>query len=188
MTKNLRVKRYNDGTAIPEVASNLTWTELSTGARCWYSHEPDKYKETCGGLYNWYAVNSGKLCPAGWHVPSDEEWKTLEKALGLTQEQADAKGWRGTNEGNQMRSTSGWTGDRTGSNISGFSGEAGGCRNPNTGLFTNVTGYGFWWTGSQSSVSTAWFRSLASNYGLIMRNDDTSWTKKSGFSVRCVRN
>jgi len=46
-----------------------------------------------GALYNWYTVKTGKLCPTGWHMPSDEEWKQLEMALGMTKEEADI--WAG---------------------------------------------------------------------------------------------
>jgi uncharacterized protein (TIGR02145 family) len=59
-----------------------------------------------GAVYNWYAVASGHLCPSGWHVPSDQEWKNLEMHLGMTSSQANASLWRGTDQGTQMKSTS----------------------------------------------------------------------------------
>lgn len=76
MAEDLKTATYNDGTEIP----NVTVTEdneldsLNKGAYAWYDNEESR-GETYGALYNWYAVKTGKLCPDGWHVPSDEEWK-----------------------------------------------------------------------------------------------------------------
>ena len=76
--ENLRTTVYADGTAIPEVTANGAWTGLSTGAQCTYDNDAINAL-IYGRLYNWYAVNNGSgLCPSGWHVPTDEEWKTLE--------------------------------------------------------------------------------------------------------------
>ncbi len=66
---------------------------------------------TDGGLYQWnemmqYSTSGGVqgICPTGWHLPTDSEWKTLEMALGMTQVQADLTGWRGTDQGTQLKS------------------------------------------------------------------------------------
>jgi uncharacterized protein (TIGR02145 family) len=72
--------KYNDGTAIPNVTDATAWSELTTGALCDYDNTPSN-SETYGKLYNWYAVNTGKLCPTGWHVPSNTEWTTFENYL-----------------------------------------------------------------------------------------------------------
>ncbi len=78
-------------------------------------------------LYNWYTVNTGKLCPTGWHVPTDAEFKTLEMYLGMTQEQADETTWRGTDQGSQMKNIHRMENRRKGStNTSGFSALPGG--------------------------------------------------------------
>src|ERR1035437_3093980 len=76
MVENLKTTKYNDGTAIPNVTSVTGWRNLTTGAYCNYENDianGTKY----GHLYNWYAVNTGKLAPKGWHVPTDAEWQTL---------------------------------------------------------------------------------------------------------------
>ena len=74
MAENLKVTKYNDGIAIPNVTDDTAWGELTTGAGalCDYDNTPSN-SETYGKLYNWHAVNTGKLCPTGWHVPSDAE-------------------------------------------------------------------------------------------------------------------
>jgi hypothetical protein len=80
MTENLKTTKYNDGTDIPLVTDNGAWDSLSTPAYCWYIIDSElhtKYTQTCGALYNWYAVETGKLCPNGWHVPTNSEWTEL---------------------------------------------------------------------------------------------------------------
>ena len=82
MVENLKVTEYNDGTAIPLVESNSDWWNRTTAAYSWNENDEAKYKDSYGALYNWYAVNTGKLCPAGWHVPTDAEWTELIRYLG----------------------------------------------------------------------------------------------------------
>ena len=77
MAENLKTKLYNNGDLIPDVTSEIEWDGLGTDAFCWYNNDQQTYKATYGALYNWYAVNTGKLWPAGWHVPSDAEWTTF---------------------------------------------------------------------------------------------------------------
>src|SRR5574344_1985932 len=106
MAENLKVTKYNDGIAIPNVTDATAWSELTTGALCDYDNTPSN-SETYGKLYNWYAVNTGKLCPTGWHVPSDAEWTILENYL-----IANGYNYDGTTTNNKiakaMASSSGW--------------------------------------------------------------------------------
>ncbi len=81
MAENIASTKYNDGTDIPLVIDNTVWETLSTPAYCW-NFDLISYGYTCGGLYNWYAVNTGKLCPTGWHVPTDTEWTILTTYAG----------------------------------------------------------------------------------------------------------
>jgi uncharacterized protein (TIGR02145 family) len=79
MAENLRTSRYNDGTRIPNVSDNTEWENLlsniynepfiTIGAYCWYNNDSATYENVYGKLYNWGVVNSGKICPVGWHVP-----------------------------------------------------------------------------------------------------------------------
>ena len=80
--ENLKTTKYNDNSDIPNVTDNNTWIALSTPGFCWYNNDASTYKNTYGALYNWYAVNTDKLCPSGWHVPSDDEFTTFTNFLG----------------------------------------------------------------------------------------------------------
>jgi len=81
MAENLRTSKYNDATAIPLVADDSAWINDKTGAYCWYNNDV-AFKYPYGALYNWYAVNTGKLCPTDWHVATDAEWSILINYLG----------------------------------------------------------------------------------------------------------
>jgi uncharacterized protein (TIGR02145 family) len=80
IAENLKTTKYRDGAAIPNVTDNTTWDDLTSGAYCWNRNDTGN-KAIYGALYNWYAVNTGKLCPTGWHVPSDAEWDVLYNYL-----------------------------------------------------------------------------------------------------------
>lgn len=82
MAENLRTSRLNDGTSIPKVTFSDPWWDVSTPGYNWCDKDSDNYSTTYGAMYNWYTVNTGKLCPTGWHVPSDDEWETLCAFLG----------------------------------------------------------------------------------------------------------
>jgi uncharacterized protein (TIGR02145 family) len=82
MAENLRVTTYNDGTPIAEIIENDKWNSSTTGAYCNYNNTNNLSTiATYGHLYNWYAVNTGKLAPQGWHVPTQGEWAYLENYL-----------------------------------------------------------------------------------------------------------
>jgi uncharacterized protein (TIGR02145 family) len=82
LAENLKTTRYHDGTQIPEVADQSEWQNRKSAAYCWYNNDASSFKAVYGALYNWYAVNTGKLCPSGWHVPTLDEWKILAAYLG----------------------------------------------------------------------------------------------------------
>src|SRR5690606_36355493 len=71
MVENLKTTKFNDGTDIPEVTDGGQWTTLTTGAYCWCNNDAPTYKTPYGAYYNWWSVSTGKLCPTGWHVPTD---------------------------------------------------------------------------------------------------------------------
>ena len=148
-----------------------------------------------GGLYTWseanqlastclttsctLPVNNQGICPSGWHIPTDAEYKTLEMYLGMTQAQADAKDWRGTNQGSKLS-----TQTLNGVNSSGFTGLLAGTRNPDNAFYDRGT-LAYLWSGSEYSATNGWVRALYSGYTTIYR--DTS-SKAYGFSVRCAKN
>lgn len=186
LRENLKVIRYNDGTAISNVTSSTSWLGLTTGAYCNYNNDIS-YVDTYGRLYNWYAVtNSRRLCPTGWHVPSDAEWTQLEIYLGMSQTTANLVNWRGTNEGGKMKESglTHWNSPNTGAtNESGFNGLPGGIRW--TSDFSNsVRANGTWWSSTEYNSNEAWYRGLYWDRGTICRSQDP---KTYGFAVRCIK-
>jgi uncharacterized protein (TIGR02145 family) len=135
---------------------------------------------TYGVLYNWFAAKAA--CPPGWHLPSDEEWKQLEMALGMTKEQADATGSRGTDQGKQMKATSGWFINGNGFNTSGFSALPGG--NIDYITFFNIEKKGFWLSSTEGDANLVWIRILEYGNEKVQRGLNY---KGYCFSVRCVR-
>jgi uncharacterized protein (TIGR02145 family) len=143
--------------------------------------------DTYGGLYQWnemmqYTTTQGTkgICPAGWHLPCDDEWKTLEMALGMSQSEADDTGYRGTDEGGKMKETgyAHWNSPNTGAtNTSGFTALPGGVH-LSDGFFLSLGDTGWWW-----SSSAGWLRGL--NYDNVQVRRDTYGT--TGFSVRCLK-
>jgi uncharacterized protein (TIGR02145 family) len=180
MAENLKTTKYNDGKDILNITDNTEWSNLTTDAYCWYNNDIEN-KAIYGALYNWFAVNTGKLCPTGWHVPTDFEWKQLEMELGLNQAQADMIGWRGTDQGTYMKYTNYWTNNGNGINSIGFSALPGGFRTSN---FFWIGDAGYWWSSTERTDADAWIRILSYVYTNISRN--YNW-KYFGFSVRCVK-
>jgi uncharacterized protein (TIGR02145 family) len=77
MKENLKTSKYNDGEAIPLILDGTAWRNLFTEGCCWYENNIADSKKIYGLLYNWHTINTGKLCPKGWHVPTDDEWLQL---------------------------------------------------------------------------------------------------------------
>jgi uncharacterized protein (TIGR02145 family) len=195
MAENLRVTKYNDGSAIPLDTSTATWNMATTPKWCFYRNtsNADSIKKF-GVLYNWYVVtraNPKKIAPTGWHVPSDAEWGTLESYL-------IAKGynWDGTNTGNKIaksmaaktdwltNSTTGVVGcDLTKNNSSGFSALPGGYRYY-SGVFSNQSDNGIWWSATERDATFAWDRYLLCDSDYLGRDGNL---KSRGFSVRLVK-
>jgi uncharacterized protein (TIGR02145 family) len=136
---------------------------------------------TYGVLYNWPAVMTEGICPSGWHIPTDGEWQTMEIFLGMSESEAAGTGFRGTDEGYQMKSFSGWNSGVNGSNSSGFTGLPGAYRY--SGGFDDDGGNGYWWSASESG-SYSLLRGLLYDFGSVYRD---FITRDYGFSARCVR-
>ena len=172
MVENLKTIHYNDGTRIPNVTDNVAWVVLSTPAYCWYNNDATTYKNTYGAMYNWYAVNTGKLAPVGWHVATDAEWTTLTTFLGG--ESVAGGDLKETGTGNWSIPNIGAT------NSSGFTALPGGDRYDNGGAFDDIGYGGYWW----SSGVTAYAWAMVYNTSNVNRG---SIGPSHGFSVRCVK-
>ncbi|MCZ7555455.1 MAG: IPT/TIG domain-containing protein [Bacteroidia bacterium] len=184
MLRNLDVSTYRNGDTISQVTDPTAWNGLTTGAWCYYNNDP-AMGAIYGKLYNWYAISDPRgLAPTGWHVPSDEEWKTLEKTLGMSQSEVDATDWRGTDEGGKMKEigTAHWMSPNTGAtNSSGFTALPGGFRSG--GKDYSVGSNGYWWSSSESGATKAWYRELGHSRARVSRGA----AKGNGFSVRCIK-
>ena len=144
-----------------------------------------------GGLYQWkemmqYSTQEGAqgVCPNGWHIPSDNEWKEMEKELGMSLSEADKMGLHGTNEGGKLKSASDWSSKGDGTNSSGFSALPGGYRTSFVS-FATLGSNGFWWSSSETSGTSAWARYLYNDYDQVSRDNNY---KADGQSVRCIKN
>jgi uncharacterized protein (TIGR02145 family) len=188
-TKNLNVSRYRNGDIIPQVTNATQWSNLTSGAWCWYNNDSATYAATYGKLYNWFAVTDPRgLAPTGWHVPSDSEWNVLVKCIDSTADTTYSNiGVQSTIAGGALKEigTTHWLYPNTGaSNISGFSCIPGGGRD-NNGISYAIFSSGKFWTTTESSATNAWHRGLIYNTSDINRN--TIATKLHGFSVRLLR-
>jgi uncharacterized protein (TIGR02145 family) len=186
MAENLKTTRYNDGIGIPVVEGSLNWSRLTSAGLSWY--DDDKTNSTTyGALYNWYAVNTDKLCPAGWRIPSDEEWKVLEGYVDslyrIGDHVWDKPGLRGHDAGKRLKAKSGWRFAGNGTDDFGFSALPGGERLTS---FNNTKGSsGFWWSSTEDGSANAWYRCMIYSFDEISRD---THPKKMGFSVRCLKN
>lgn len=175
MVENLKTTKFRDGTSIQNITDESEWYKITSPAYCWYNNDISN-KRTYGALYNWYAVNTGKLAPTGWHVPTDDEWTTLYTYLGG----ADFAGGKMKETG-----TAHWESPNTGAtNMSGFTGLPGG--------FQYGGGYGF----NEIRTTSAWWSSTAVDpnpprgLGLSYNMSDIFEIRLGeggGYSVRCIR-
>jgi len=185
MTENLKSTSYNDGNPIPVVKDQPKWLRLNTAAYCYYQNS-ESFADTFGLMYNWYAVNSGKLCPIGWRVPTDNEWKRLEgfadTKFGIGDTIWNKMGLRGFDAGQRLKSVMGWRKGVNGTDDLNFAALPGGER---LSRFYAGGSSGFWWTSTEASSSSAYYRNLIYSYEYVARD---THPKRMGFSVRCIKN
>jgi OOP family OmpA-OmpF porin len=196
LAENLRTTKYNDGTSIALVTDSAKWIVTSTPAYCWYENDAAKYKNPYGTLYNWYAVNSGKLCPKGWHVPSDAEWTTFKTSVGPSDEtEIDARKIREAGTANWKAPNLGAT------NSTGFTAIATGFRQAEGTFSSTVMGnelftkeVAFWWSTTEDASSAAYSENKKPTNGNVIGvsydekgSSEGSFQKECGLPVRCVK-
>ena len=169
MGENLKTTKYSDNIDIPFVPNQGVWETLLTPGYCNDSANYDKV--IYGALYNWYAVNTGKLCPTGWHVPSDSEWAMLIDYLG-SEEIAEGK--------LRETGTTHWIyNNKEATNETGFTALPGGAR---TRSYESIDRYGYWWSSTEFDPYWAWHVLIDGNRVYITYN-----VRFIGLSVRCVK-
>jgi uncharacterized protein (TIGR02145 family) len=174
MAENLKATKFNDGTEIPQIIDKIAWNRLESPAFCWYENH-DAYS-TYGAIYNWYAVNSNRLCPVGWHIPSYEDWTDLITRsgglmyAGIVLKEPGTAHWEKPNGGYPS--------------YNHFNALPGGLRDE-SGDFSEIGKTGYWWSILKDEKPSAWYiiMNSASN-SISIRNFKN---KPIGMSVRCVK-
>ncbi len=187
MAADLRVTRYPNGDAIPHVTDTTEWGNLAddnnSDAYIFYNNDNGT---DYGALYTYAAAigdNWGRdnkpgqgVCPDGWHLPTDVEWTTLTDYMGGE-----------SVAGGKLKETGimHWYSPNTGAtNESGFTALPGGFLSTNGGSFGSNGYYGYWWSATEDSATSAWYRRLNYGYSYVNRN---AVGKGNGLSVRCVK-
>ena len=168
MTENLKVTRLNDGTAILKAPTNK-FPLVYTPQYAKYDTAPNN---TYGAYYNWYVVNTGKLCPTGWSVPTTTDWQNLATSVGGS-----------SIAGNMLKSATGWDTISKGTNSSGWKGLPAGYA-ATYGIYDN----GNWWSSTITNDTTA--KDCAYYGRLYAAGKEIQMPflmKQYGISVRCVK-
>jgi uncharacterized protein (TIGR02145 family) len=204
-TENLRTTKFSDGTPIPHVPDSVEWHSLYSPGYCYFgnTNNADSIRKL-GALYNWYCVDSMKLAPPGWHVPTDDDWDTLQNYL-----IDHGYNWGRKSDKNviakALAARSGWSpfivegtpGNAINdNNRSGFSGFGSGSRYdthdtvvgsiPWAGRFKGIRQRGYWWSATQINEERASVFSLSFCVESLIQYG--SFFKTCGFSVRLVKN
>jgi uncharacterized protein (TIGR02145 family) len=173
MAENLNVSHYSNGDLIPQIESKSEWANLTIGAWCYYNNDPEN-GAIYGKLYNWYAVNDTRgLAPAGWHIPSDEDWQTLTNYLGGESIAVNKLIEVGTAHWNEPNT---WA-----TNETGFSALPGGYRFSD-GTCDDIGKAGYWCACTEYSSTDSWSRKL--DESVLFRG---ICSKKVGRSIRLVK-
>lgn len=174
MIENLKTTHFTDGSEIPLITNSLTWSNLNTPGFCWYNNDESTYKNPYGALYNWFAVNTGNLCPTGWHVPTKDDWVVLVTYL---------EGHNYTGGKLKEMGTTHWADPNLGAtNESGFTGLPGGLCYEGHFILLGLTGD--WWTTTPGNSEMVYCFELAYDFGTYFL---PFTDKKYGCSVRCLK-
>jgi len=186
MVENLKTTKFNDGAPITLIRDSASWKAALSPGYCFYRNDSAKNKLTYGALYNWYAVNTGKLAPKGWHIPTDAEWSVLIKYVSSKYNTSCSAAkalalnsiWRQDSTGCSVGN------DQTKNNGSGFSAVPGGIRNVSSGSYASLDSNGNWWSSTQVVPGWAGRISLYNNFGDVGRGNEFT---QAGLSVRCIK-
>jgi uncharacterized protein (TIGR02145 family) len=175
MGENLRVTKYRNGSSIPDIEDENKWQKDTIGAYCYYLNGIN-YGTTFGCLYNYYSVaDKRNLCPAGWHVPTIDEWTVLSTYLG------------GENiSGAKLKETgtTHWDNPNTGAtNETGFTALPGGCRLQG---FIDIGSDGCWWSSTAINNYSSVTTTMYSSGGSFSVGREASYFY-NGLSVRCLK-
>jgi uncharacterized protein (TIGR02145 family) len=208
MAENLKTTHYTDGTAIPLVSGESSWSTLTVTSKayCWINDDIVN-KDFYGALYTWAAAMNGAAssthtpsgvqgaCPTGWNLPSDGDWYILENYLVLNGYNFDGTTVAPNRIGKALATATGWlysnayegsignTDYPAKKNSTGFSARPG-CMRSIGGSFLSLERYAYWWTATEYDATNAWNRYLHFYFAYLNTAD---FSKASGNSVRCVK-
>ena len=162
------------------MSQNLDFPTLNS----WAFEGQATYPTTYGRLYSHSAALMA--CPAGWRLPSDDDWRILEKTLGMSELTTQTEWYRGQTEGGMLKEAGyvHWQGPNTGANnLVFFSALPGGYRNSSGSFGALGTQAGFW-SSTTGEQNRAIYRALLKDKAQIGRD----WSDQGfGFSVRCIK-
>ncbi len=187
--ENLATDKYANGDNIPTDLTNTQWLSTTAGAYAIYNNDIAN-DAIYGKLYNWYTtVDARRVCPAGWHVPSDCEWMFLEGVIGLSsEEQQQGMIYRGGVLGGNLKSLSTWSSPNSGAtNQTGFTALPGGWKWGYGSSFSLKGSSGLFWCTSEYDQDAAWYRILNNTDGKIGRFNWDWGVKQSVMSIRCIK-
>lgn len=182
IVENLKATKFNDGTGIQNISSE--WSNLETPGYCWYDFNVIN-KNKSGALYNWPAVVTEKLCPVGWHVPTNAEWIALVDYMG------------GENIAGGLLKATGTSWDLPNfgaTNYAGFSALPGGASSSVIGYFNQQGTRGIWWSSTidysfNAEQGEIVIRAMSYNSSRLLRSGFLSKGGPLNFlSVRCIKN
>ena len=196
MTENLKTTRYNDGSPIPNVTDNTTWStsNIETAAFCWYDNDSVGYSQLYGALYSFRVgseSNTFNVCPIGWDVPNQTDW--LELRSFLSQKRYSHDGANDLDFGKSLASTFRWDANGTVGNVgydlgsnnsTKFNGFPGGSRSSNDGSFTEIGEKGKWWAASAGPLAGGILWQLCYDDDGLENSVISGYT---GASIRCIR-
>ena len=174
MAENLKTSKYNDGQAIPRVIPNAVWLSLDSGAYSWYDNDQSADEEL-GKLYNWYVVETGKICPSGWRVPSILDFEILVENLGY-------------HIGRQLKAIGSryWTHPNdTSLDKVNFNARGSGLRSSIDGAFKHIDRNFIMWFQDEESASEGMNLLLTDTEPFHWFHDNK---KQMGASIRCIQN
>ena len=176
MAENLRSTILNDGDPLPNIKGNKEWAESDLPAYCYYNLDKDSLGGIFGPLYNWYAVSTGKLCPKGWHVPTESDWQELVDCLGGK----DVAGGKLKEIG-----TAHWQDPNKASDAFGFSILPTGFRGAGSGLFDGLGYVGCPWSSTESIPGIqSWASTLINDSTFLKKSQNQI---RTGNCVRCIK-
>jgi len=176
MAENLKTTLLNDNTPVPNILYDSIWAHISSPGYCWYNNDSTINKKLYGALYNFYVIETGLICPTGWHVPNESDWNTLESFLGGREI-----------AGGKLKDyyTPFWSEPNPClANNYSFHALPGGERLNISGRFSGIAESGNWWTSTSESNNQASSRSMSYESKELFRY---LTNKKRGISIRCIK-